>query len=97
MEWKIWKYEIPIQDEFEIEMPGRAEILSVGVQDGRPMLWARVEPDANMYKRKFIMATTGGPCPPPIYEAERGKEASFLGTIQLKGGAFVAHIFVVVV
>ena len=61
--WKIWKFEFPIQDEFELELPSIYEILKADMQRGTPCLWILVEPTAVKVKRKFILFGTGHPIP----------------------------------
>jgi hypothetical protein len=55
----IWKYPIPRETRFEIEMPLGAVILKVAPQNGMPVLWAMGDNLAEMEKRKFILICTG--------------------------------------
>lgn len=68
----IWKFELRVTDTQKISMPEGAEILHVTGQNinnhldvVRPMLWARVDPDAPMAKRLIAVCGTGNPCPGP--------------------------------
>jgi len=56
---KIFKYQIPIQDEFELELPVGARILSFQIQYEEPVIWAIVDPDAEKEKRYFNLYGTG--------------------------------------
>jgi hypothetical protein len=42
----VWKFTLALTDEQTIVIPQDAECLHVGMQDGRPCLWARVDPDS---------------------------------------------------
>lgn len=80
----IWKYEIPIADEFNLHMPQYAEILSVQVQNGVPCLWAEVLPDQPVKAQLFYLYGTGHPIP-------SGRSQKFVGTFQT--GPLVFHVF----
>lgn len=71
----IWKYEIPIEDEFMLLLPATAVVLSVQVQRGVPVLWAVVESGHALIPRKFQLQGTGQPL---------GKCGPFIGTFQLE-------------
>lgn len=55
----IWKWQI----EYELFMPIDAEILHIGVQFGKPFLWARCDPSAPMATRFIWACPTGGQNP----------------------------------
>ena len=80
----IWKFPIPLEDEFELEMPLGAAILCVQVQGEEPCIWARVDPKAKKHRRVFRLAGTGREIP---------KELGYIGTFQLRGGTLVFHLF----
>lgn len=87
-ETTIWKYEIPIDEYPEIDMPKNAEILSFNAQHDSPCLWARVTPGSPTEKRKFRLAGTGHPLDENV-----GK---YIGTVILEGleGSYlVFHLF----
>lgn len=88
---KVFKYELAIEDYVEIKMPMGAQVLSVGVQNDMPVLWALVNPDIPEMAYKFRLTGTG-------HEIDE-KEASsmkFVGTCIMLGGSFVLHVFQVV-
>ncbi len=85
----VWKFEIPIQDEFVIEMPA-AVPLHFATQHGIPTLWALVDPNAVAYPVTFRLAGTGHPILAPR-ECLR-----YIGTCFLNDGALVFHLFQVV-
>jgi hypothetical protein len=87
----IWKYEIPMLDYFELEIPAGAKILSVQVQGtddllllGKVFIWALVDPDALRTKRLFRLARTGH---------QIMDDGNFIGTFQLYNGKLVYHLF----
>lgn len=83
----IWKYEIPCQDEFDLELPIGALPLSVGVQQGVPVLWLAVNNrTTGRERRRFVLALTGKPLPDLLWHR-------FIGTFQLEEIGFVGHLF----
>jgi hypothetical protein len=80
----IWKFRIPILDDFEIEMPRDAEFLMVGAQDLGAYLWARVVPERDKEVRKFKLRGTGH-----LVDLDCEHVGSFL----IRGGALVYHLF----
>lgn len=81
----IHKYQFEIADSVVIEMPEGANVLSVQVQDGEPMMWAVVETTYCLKKKAFRIYGTGHKLD---FFATEGK---YIGTIQHNG--FVWHIF----
>jgi len=79
----VWKYEIPLEDEFEITMPVGAELLMVSIQAGQPQLWVRVDPAAPTRARAFRVVGTGYP----------GAFGGYVGSFMLRDGALVFHLF----
>lgn len=58
----VWKYPIEITDEQEIEMPSGAIILHAGLDPtGQPCVWAQLDPNRPLERRKIYVAGTGGP------------------------------------
>lgn len=84
---RVFKYPIPVEDEFRLELPVEAQILTVQVQGNRPYLWALVDPAAPHDEIRFRLAGTGH----PIEEDILGH--GYIGTFQLNGGALVFHVF----
>lgn len=80
----VWKFEIVLTDEFTLSMPKFAKPLYVAVQDGKPCLWALVDPGAEREDRTFYVHGTGHPVP-----AAR----EHIGSFMLHDGAFVGHLF----
>ena len=90
----VYKYEVPIGDHFELELPEGAIILDIAEQqhDGyfikKVFLWALVDPDNQLITRKFRFAGTGH----PIIE----NNLLHRGTFQMDGGALIFHVFEIV-
>lgn len=82
----IWKYEVPVQDEFVVPLPGRAEVLSVGVQYDKPQMWVLVDPNERRVPRTFSVVGTGHP-------VDLNRVGRFIGTFQLMDGVFIGHLF----
>lgn len=83
----IWKYSIPIQDEFDLMMPRRMQPLCIQMQDGSPHLWAKVDESTVKERKRFRVIGTGHPI--PDWEV-----LSYVGTFQK--AHLVLHLFQVV-
>lgn len=81
---RIFKYPAPLSDSLLVEMPRRAQVLTVQVQHGQPQIWALVEDDGSAVARTFRWVGTG-------HTLER--DGNYVGTVQLEGGALVFHLF----
>lgn len=84
----IWKFPIPMADEFSISMPIGGQILSIQAQQGRGQMWVLVDPKAPPEQRHFRIARTGYG-----YSTESFTSRRYLGTLQMKGGAPEWHVF----
>jgi len=82
----IYKYELPVKDDFVLQLPEGAEILHIGTQYNRPNLWALVDPNAPKKPIKFIGAGTGHPLPADC-------TLKYLGTAIMLDDRFVFHVF----
>lgn len=91
MATSVWKFPIPIQDEFTIEMPAGSQLLHFRTQHDRPALWALVNPDKILVAHQFRLAGTGHQIDIPPDEA-----LSYVGTCFLDKGALVFHLFEIV-
>jgi hypothetical protein len=82
---QIWKYKV----ENVIEMPLDAEILDVQLQNGQMFnacIWAKVNPENELEKRKFVVIGTG--------HSFDDTNHKYIGTYQ--DGPFVWHLFEIV-
>ena len=59
MNKRIWKYQIPIADDFRLKMPDGARILTVQIQEGGPCIWAVEDPEAVPRIYHFRIVGTG--------------------------------------
>lgn len=80
----IWKFPIPIVDEFKVAMPREAEVIFVGVQNNEAFLWARVALSRGSEPRQFFLRGTGHSV---------DLDCKHLGSFMLHGGALVFHLF----
>jgi len=83
----VWKFPIPLEDVFEIEMPRVSKPLSVQVQKGIVQIWALVTPGRDIVKRRFYLCGTGHP------REDIPRSLNFVGTFQLGQGNLVFHLF----
>ena len=82
----IHKYNVPPADEWSMDLPAGARLLSVQVQYGEPVLWALVDPAQPPVPMLFAIRRTGD-------GADDLGVAEFIGTFQLQNGALVFHLF----
>lgn len=82
----IWKFPVSV-GVFKLEMPIRSRVLSVGAQNGEPMLWAMVT-ESPAEAKWFAGAMTGQPLP-----EKPGYYSKFIGTVLLHGDRLVLHLF----
>lgn len=87
----VWKYALPMGGwgvlpgvVCHIEMPAASQILTLQVQHGVPTLWAQVNPKSSVVTRVFQWVGTGT-------EAPSGSR--YVGTVQMRGGDFVFHLY----
>jgi hypothetical protein len=85
----IYKYNIPIQDEFVLSMPVNAEILCVQCQFGKPHIWVRLEDNAMSHNRQFFLVGTGH----QISDKWNDPNSKYIGTFQMHDGELVFHLF----
>lgn len=81
----IYKYQLTTTDVQIIQMPFNAEVLTVQIQHGEPMLWARVESANSTEAKRIYIVGTGNPMPPGC--------GRYVGTYQLRNGSLVFHVF----
>lgn len=83
----IYKFRIPkITDDFGIEMPFGAKILTVQTQHELPCIWAIVDTENGNEMRNFKLYGTGHPIETSLFH-------TYIGTFQLRGGDLVFHLF----
>lgn len=84
----IWKFSIPVADEFTLKMPLGSVPLSVGVQSHGPVLWAAVNNDAiDEEEHRFSLRGTGYPM------RKRLMTNRFVGTFRIEHLGLVFHLF----
>jgi hypothetical protein len=85
---RVWKFGVPLADEFSLALGRSAEVLHVGVQHERLFIWALVDPDQvetlEQGDRAFRMVGTGH---------EIVGDWHYIGTVQLAGGELILHLF----
>ena len=83
----VFKYTIPVEDYFSLNLPEGAKILTVQEQHGDAHIWALVNPDNPTETRNFRLAGTGHPI------KESPDTLDYIGTFQLAGDSFIGHVF----
>jgi len=84
----VFKYVIPVVDEFTMEMPKGAQILTVQAQRGVPCIWALVDPEMENEERSFVMRGTGHPIDDNMVPF-----LNYVGTMQMMEGTLIWHLF----
>lgn len=82
---RVFEYQLQVNDVCYINMPVRAQILSLQVQNGLPCVWALVDDSEFISMREFRTVGTGHP-------ANECGDLQFVGTYQLLDLVF--HVFV---
>jgi hypothetical protein len=82
---RIFKYPIPIADEFILPLTLFAEILTVQMQKSEPQMWVLIDPDEPKYERKFHLYGTG--------MTITNDSHVYLGSFQMLGGDLIYHLF----
>ena len=82
----IWKFELNIEDDIEIEVPIGAKILTFDMQHGTPCLWCMVNTENKKEKRYFRLAGTG-------HDITDEVGIAYIGTIQMHNGDLISHLF----
>lgn len=86
----IYKYPLPtpaMDSNFVIiEMPDGAQPLHVDVQHGQVCIWAVVDPERPMVRRRIRVIGTG-------LDASDVEHIAYIGSVLLLNGTFVFHIF----
>ncbi len=59
----IWKYQIPVLEDFTIDLPEGAQIIRFDNEVGKLWLWAIVRPDAPIVPRRLLAFKTGAEMP----------------------------------
>jgi len=85
---RIFKYEIPVADHFELELPVGAEVLTFQSQKGGFYIWAIIEEGLDIEKRYFRLAGTGHDL-----TEDYPKIKKYIGTAQIADGGLVFHLF----
>lgn len=67
---KIFKYSLPVQEKFTLELPAGAKIIRVDDVAGLFWLWAIVDPDAPLEARHIECYKTGQEAPDDLGSLE---------------------------
>lgn len=81
----IWKYVLTDRGLNQVAMPANAEILHVGMQGGRPCIWALVE-STNEQEERFLWVHGTG------WDISDTPTSIYLGTAQTDD-SLVLHVF----
>ena len=82
----IWKYQVPFTEQFSLDLPRGAEVLTMQLQREVPTIWVELDSDAPLISRTFALVGTGHPIP-------EDDVLMYVGTFQVQGGMFVYHLY----
>ncbi len=85
----IYKYQMPVLEEFEMTLPQNAEIIRVQDMDGYFWMWAVVNTDAPTETRKFRAFKTGAKIPDGLELRYVGFCAVF---VQMELGLYIFEV-----
>ena len=85
---QIWKFQLPVSDIANIEMPKGAQILKVDTQYDIPYIWALVDPSHEIETKVFEIFGTGHLITYPV-----GSVRNYIGTFMVEHGTYVFHVF----
>lgn len=85
----IYKYQMPVLEEFEMDLPAGAEIIRVQDMDGMFWMWAVVNTDAPVERRKFVSFKTGAKIPDHLNIRYIGFCAIF---VQMELGLYIFEV-----
>lgn len=83
----VYKYPLSLDDDVTLALPEGAQVLTIQMQNGDPVLWALVNPDAPTEQRSFHITGTGHSIEEPR------SQWRYVATFQMLGGALVFHVF----
>jgi hypothetical protein len=76
----IWKFEIPIQEEFELHLPYIHKVVLTDMQDNKPMVWIEVDlASSARIPFKFYVKATGQEIQPNINHVGSWSQPPFVG------------------
>ncbi len=85
----IYKYGIELSDNFIINMPKDAKILSAQIQDKNPFLWALIDTDKPFETKAFKLIGTG-------HQIKNEDKLKFIDTFQMHFEQLIFHLFEVI-
>lgn len=85
MDSVVYKYDVAIDDEFELDLPSGSHVLTVQMQHDKPRMWVRHPIKCGTFaKHRFRLAGTGHTI---------SGSWSYVGSFQMHQGAIVLHLF----
>jgi hypothetical protein len=87
--WVVWKYELPMANEFTLELPAQYRILSVQPQFGKYQMWVLNNAFSEKRPVLFCMVGTGQELPEP----PTASYFDHLATIKQHDDMIVLHLF----
>ena len=86
MSRKVYKYQLPLQEELKIPMPMGAKVLHFANQNEIPTIWVEVDTDEQDRAKTFFIVGTG-------HDIPTGKTVVYIGSALFAGGNLVWHLY----
>jgi hypothetical protein len=84
---KIYKYPFVVTDQQILDLPKGVRPLAVALQFDIPCLWALVDENAPLQRRRLTIYGTGHSIDPSVNQF-------YVGTFQMRDGLLVWHVFI---
>jgi hypothetical protein len=84
----VYKYRLPLDEAFTIDLPRAAQLLSIQVQDGDAVLYALVDTEFESVSVEFRQVLTGQALPDVAL--------NYIGSYRFRLDGLVYHIFEVI-
>lgn len=86
MSQTIWKFQVPTDDSFVLELPKTAKVLTVMVQRDTPYVWVQLDPKQMKVPRTFRTFGTGDRIGDPY-------TLTYIGSFLLENHSLVFHLY----
>ena len=81
---KIVKYQVPMNQEFSLDIPQDSQILNVQILDSNPVLWVLIDDSKYQVTTNFLLYTSESPIPST-------DNLSYIGSFSFN--SFEGHLF----
>jgi hypothetical protein len=76
----IYKYQIPVEDTFSLDLPANSKVLTAQTQRQVPCIWVEIDSQAPKHPREFRLVGTGHPM-------------RYIGSFQMLQETLIFHLY----